>query len=361
MKQIKVPKPRQLDSGNWFVRVTLPDGKRHPITRPTEAECIAAAMALKQALIAAEDKSRKPTLSEAIDQYIAERENLLSPATIRGYRIIQRNRFTAAMNKPIDAFDEKGWKRLVNNEAAVVAIKTVRNAWGLVSPIIEEHMGRKYKVNIDKPVKAKAVTTPTPFLPWNEIKQFLAAARGSKYEIASLLALHSLRCSELTALTWDKIDLKKNVIIVEGAIVPNEDNKYVYKDENKNETSSRVVPIMIPRLRELLDADPKTSEKVVPYHARSILRGVQKICEQAGVTVVGIHGLRHSYASLAWRLGIPSRVAQIIGGWRDSSTMEKIYTHVSKIDVITYENKMTAFYESEDFGNDFGNDIFENH
>ena len=39
--------------------------------------------------------------------------------------------------------------------------------------------------------------------------------------------------------------------------------------------------------------------------------------------------------------------------------MEKIYTHVSKIDVITYENKMAAFYESEDFGNDFGNELSE--
>ena len=359
MKQIKVPKPRQLDSGNWFVRVTLEDGKRHPITRATEAECIAAALALKQALIQAEDKSQKPTLSEAIDQYIEERWKMLSPPTRRGYRIIQRNRFKDAMNKPVDHFDESGWRRLINKELNLVSLKTVKNAWALVSAAIELTTKKKIKITLSKKTEAKAMSKKIDFLPWDEIIQFLKAAEGDKYEIAAMLALHSLRVSEITGLTWDKINFKKNTILVEGAFVPDENNKYVDKDENKNDTSARIVPIMIPRLRELLEQNNGKTEKVVQWHPSSILRGIQKICEKAGVTVVGTHGLRHSFASLAWKLEIPPRVAQMIGGWKDDSTMQKIYTHVSRLDVISYENKMAKFYETGNFGNESGNGLLE--
>ena len=43
---MKVPEPRKLPSGSWFVRVMI-DGKSISITKPTKKECQAEAVALK--------------------------------------------------------------------------------------------------------------------------------------------------------------------------------------------------------------------------------------------------------------------------------------------------------------------------
>lgn len=48
--KVKVPTARKLPSGNWFVQLRL-DGKSISITKPTEKEAIAEAMAIKSGII----------------------------------------------------------------------------------------------------------------------------------------------------------------------------------------------------------------------------------------------------------------------------------------------------------------------
>ena len=82
-KGMKVPTARQLPSGKWFCRVRV-NGQDVPITRDTEKEAVAEAMAVKYGIKEAEKRSKKKTLHQAIDDYVAARRNILSPATIRG-------------------------------------------------------------------------------------------------------------------------------------------------------------------------------------------------------------------------------------------------------------------------------------
>ena len=72
----------------------------------------------------------------------------------------------------------------------------------------------------------------------------------------------------------------------------------------------------------------------------------EKICRENNLPNVGIHGLRHSFASLAYHLQIPEKIAMEIGGWSDYQTMRKIYTHLSSIDRKKAENKMAEFYKN---------------
>ena len=94
---MKIPQPRKLPSGAWFVRVTI-DGEVISITRPTEKEAIAEAVALKTGAKKAKKVPATLTLSKAIDHYIERRVNIISPSTIRGYRCIQVQRFKSYMN-----------------------------------------------------------------------------------------------------------------------------------------------------------------------------------------------------------------------------------------------------------------------
>lgn len=337
---MKVPKAKQLPSGSWRVQVRIGE-KRVSITEPTEKACIARALAVQQELLAPVDRSQKPTLTVAIDHYIEARQNILSPATIRGYRTIQKNRFQTAMPKRINGITDKEWQRLINAEAKLCSSKTLKNAWGLVSSVLSAEMGQPPSVTLPQ-----VISDTRGFLDPDQIKVFLKAAQGTKCEIAALLALHSLRCSEILALTWDNIDLGNNIIHVRGAVVPDENNKYIHKKENKNSTSRREVPIMIPRLAELLQNATRAEGAIVRCHPNTLRVSFNKICASANLPEVGTHGLRHSFASLAYYLNMPEKIAMQIGGWSNDATMRKIYTHVSQKYVLNYQNVMASFYST---------------
>lgn len=338
MIDIKVPKPRKLPSGNYFIQLRI-GGKSQSITDPDEATCIARAVAIKAGILEEEKRRAHPTLSVAIDKYIEARSNALSPSTIYGYRSIQRTRFMAAMQEKVDAYDQAGWQRLCNQEAKICSAKTLKNAWCFVSSVIYEETGKRYDIRLPQ-----VVPNEHPFLEPEQIEPFLNAVKGTPIEIPALLALSSLRRSEILALTWDRIDLKKRLIFVRGAAVYDETHTLVQKKSNKNRSSTRTVPIFIDQLYQALAAIPNKTGRVMTLHPNSIWVQVNRICKAASLPPVGVHGLRHSFASLGYHLGIPEKIIMEIGGWEDDKTMRKIYTHIARSDIAHYGDQFSKFF-----------------
>lgn len=335
--EVRLPVVTQLPSGNYRVRIMI-DGKSHSIVKSTPEQCIAEYIALKHGIVEAKATTAKQSLSKAIDNYIDARKNILSPATVRGYRTIQKHRFPGLMIQDVSSITADQCQRAVNLEAKTVAAKTLSNSWGFVSSVIADATGRSLTVRLPQIIPAER-----PWLTPEQIPEFVAAVKGDVAEIPALLALSSLRRSEIVALRWSDVDLAKGVIHVNGATVLGEDNKYVRKAETKNSTSRRTVPI-IPPLREALTAVPDPGEMVVTCCPATIMNRINKACRSAGLPEVGVHGLRHSFASLAYHLGWPEKVAMEIGGWADDRTMHKIYTHVSQKSVEEASASFAAFF-----------------
>ena len=352
---IKIPQARKLPSGSWFCRVRV-DGKDISITRATEKEAVAEAMAIKTGIKEAEKKPRKKTLTQAIDDYIDVRRNILSPSTIRGYKNIQKNRFQTIMKKDIYEITQEQWQMVVNLEARTITAKTLTNSWRFLASVIADTTGQRVTVRLPQIIPADR-----PWLTPEQIPTFVAAVKGDKAEIPALLALSSLRRSEIVNLRWSDVDLKNGVLTVNGAAVPDENHKIVHKRETKNKTSRRVVPI-IPPLREALENASRAGEYVVKFHPATILNQVNRVCVKNGLPEVGLHGLRHSFASLAYHLNMSEKVAMQIGGWADNQTMHKIYTHISQAQVSTAAQAFTRFFTEPQValtgksGNENGND-----
>ena len=106
----------------------------------------------------------------------------------------------------------------------------------------------------------------------------------------------------------------------------------VYKDINKTDASWREIPIVIPRLSELLTPEVLAREWVADYSEKRLYDKVNALCVKLDLPKVGVHGLRHSFASLAYHLGWQKKSTQKIGGWSNSKIVDEIYTHNADLD-----------------------------
>lgn len=341
---MKVPKARRLPSGMWFIQLRL-GGESIPITTRSEKECIRQAQYAKAEYLAGKRAPKKkepdtPTLSEAIDHFLEERGNVLSPATIRGYRCIQRNRFKSIMQQKIGELPEEEWQGIVNQEAALCANKTLKNAASFVRTVI--------RTELDKNLPTVKLGVPVPrhisFLQPDEVLVFVDAVVETKYALAALLALSSMRISEIWALRWEKIPPHPDFIHCDGAVVPGEDHKMQRKDASKNETSSRNVAILIPELREVIERERRPSGPLAPYSQSAFRNNLHKVCHRAKITDITPHGLRHSFASLCYHLNVPKKLVMELGGWKNDGTMERIYTHIAQNDITRYQTELAKFY-----------------
>lgn len=336
---MKLPKARKLPSGSWFIRVQV-DGKTISITRPTKKDAEQEAAALKSRAKQYTSSIEK-TLSEAIDDYIKSRENVLSPSTVRVYKQIQKYRFQNLMDLQISSLTQAQLQRAVNAEAKKISAKSLKNAWGLIGAVITDATGSRFTVRMPQ-----IVHDDLPYLTAEQIPIFLEAIKGDPYEIPILLGLSSLRRSEILAVRWEDIDLKNNCIYVHGSAVYNSDGDLVHRQENKNTSSRRTVPFLIPQLRDAVESADKSSEYAANCAPNTIRCATNRLCKKAGLPPIGAHGLRRSFASLCYHLQVPEEVTMLAGGWSDIYTMRKIYTKISQKDIKTQGSKLTEFFSN---------------
>ena len=333
---IKVPEPKQLPSGNWRIYLAA---EKQSVTEATKDRCIAKAKAIRAGFAEQQKKLPSLTWTKAIDNYISDRSESLSPETIRGYRIIQRNRFQDVMQKPMSV--PVNWQAEINNSLSGLSDKTVKNSWGLMTAIMQANGLSVPRVLF--PVKTKRERS---FLDPQQIITFCEAAKGDTCELPILLGLHSLRMSEIKALRFpDSFSLKDECIIVSGAVVRDEHNKSVFKAQNKTSSSERVVPIMIPRLKELLESYSGEG-RAVSQTPSTINKHIHTIARKAGLPDITEHCLRHSFASLGYHLNLSELEVVSMGGWSDGTIVHRIYMHLAQRDKMKAKNKMAKFYRT---------------
>lgn len=337
---IKIPKIEQLPSGSYRARVVI-DGQRKSITKATYDECVAEYLALKHGVMEAKKAppKKKKTLKKAVEDHIAELEGHRSPSTIAGYRKDARNTFQRAMSWDVYTTTDEQWQEAIRDERKLGrSSHYIKNAWSLMAAAIKKETKHRPEVMLYPPE-----STERAWLDHEEIDILVAAVKGHKVEIPVLLCISSLRRSELLGLKWSQVDFKRNTITIDGAVVRGTDG-LVSKRQNKTRKSKRTIPI-IPPLREALEKADRKSDKVVTMSADTVLKYVHRLCQENNITDVDLHGLRHSFASLAYHLRIPEMIAAEIGGWDDLGTMHKIYTHLAKADIANRAQDFCDYFD----------------
>ena len=326
----KYPKYRILADGSLMGQLMV-NGQRETVKADTEEEYKARIDGLRTGILELKKHPEKRPLKTIVQAYIDKNDSVLSPATIMGYDGILKNRFKSYMEKPVCEID---FQQMVNDEAKHNAPKTVKNAWALVSSAL--------KASGNPPPEVHTPQVPESdedFLDYEQIQLFLKEIQDDIAECAALLMLHSLRTSELLML--DVSDIKGGKILVRGAVVPNKDHKLVEKETNKNRTSRRDVPVMIPRLIQVLPE----SGKAVTIAPTTFRRHILDACERAGLPPCSPHDLRRSFASLAKHLKWDPETLMRVGGWNNMETVNKIYAKLADQDKNADVQKMVDYYQ----------------
>ncbi|MCD8116688.1 MAG: site-specific integrase [Oscillospiraceae bacterium] len=331
---MKIPKATQSSDGTWVIQLRI-DGKSLYVRADTEAKVQAKALAIKSGLIEAHKTKQEKTLGQMIDEYIEARTNVLSPATITGYRKIRRTRFLIYMDRTPDKIN---WQSAINLEAKSVSSKTLKNSWGLINAVLRDN---EISVNVTLPPVEKH---PQTWLTPEQIPVFIKAVQDKPCELAALLGLCSLRRSEIVALNWQDVNLQKKTVYVHAAVVPTDEG--LVRKSTKTTGSTREVPLMIPRLEELLESSDVKSGPLITVHPETIYRQVNDVCKEAGLPEVGMHGLRRSFASLGYHLGLTELEIMAIGGWSDFQTVHKFYLYLSEKDKQSAGAKIAEFFSN---------------
>lgn len=307
----------KLKSGNYRVK-QMKDGKYYSAMfeyKPSKRE---AEEAIRKVI---EEKSKRvnghTTFRAAVDQYISMKENVLSPSTIRDYSRMCNRLSDWFCDTEIDDITQVTINLQVNEWAARLSPKTVRNYHGFISTILGTFRP-DFNIHTKLPQKHKS----EPYTPSDdEVKKILVELAGKECYVPLILASFGMRRSEILALTLD--DIEGNIVHITKAMVFNKENKLVVKS-TKTTDSKR--DIIIPM--EIADM---IREKGYVYKGdpSNINDNLIKVEERLGIQHFSLHKLRHYFASKMLTL-TDAETVQALGGWKTDHVMKNVYAHAMK-------------------------------
>lgn len=305
-------KLEQLNSGSWHCRKTI-NGRTYSLTwdhKPNKLEIETEVNKIKKSSSA----NHEFDFRQAALQYIEINSNVLSPSTIPNYKSIVRNLPQWFVEMKVDRITQLDIQRAINEYTKGRSPKTVRNASGLITPVMELY-APDLKINTKLPQKQKHIMNA----PLDEsIAAILKDSEGTDYELCYWLAVYGLRRSEIIAVTPQSI--KGNLLYINTARVISDDRSFV-KKTTKSEEGTRVIEIDDELARKII-------EKGCVYsgYPGNILRDLHRRQDKLGIPRFRLHDFRVYYATFCHNvLKHSDAVLMQNGGWKTQETMIHSY------------------------------------
>lgn len=197
----------------------------------------------------------------------------------------------------------------------------------------------------DAALPAERKRSVTPSWTAEQVSQFLESVRGQRLHPAfHVLAMTGLRRSELLGLRWADVDLEGGSLAVRQVVSLNRYTPFLA--EPKTDRSRRVVAldpgtVAVLKARrkaqkeERIAAGPAWEETGLVFaqpngaimNPQALSGAFERAAESAGLPPIGIHGLRHSHASLGLAAGLPLVIMSERLGHSSVALTGDIYSH----------------------------------
>lgn len=275
--------------------------------------------------------TRRNTVEHFVDLYLETcRATGLSPSTLLGYRRIADRAYTPFKNITIDALTLDAVQQYINQQALRgLSPKSIRNEISILSCALR---------NVRPDLRFDQIRLPRRKrlemqIPTNEqVARMLEASKGTLLYIPLLLAaMCGLRRSEICALTWPDVDLKRRTIHIHAAEVKNEDGGFSVKG-TKTEAGDRVISIPSSVSQEL--AKSRTlSKRITDLTPDAITRRYERLLDRLTdedhPRIPGrFHDLRHYHASVMIAVGAPDKYISADMGHASMEMVRRVYGHV---------------------------------
>lgn len=327
-------KATKLPSGSWRCRVRKKINGQ-TVDKSFTADTKGEAEYLAQEWLHGKKEPNRMTFKDALEEYIDNRYNVLSPSTIKGYRAFQKHAFSEIDNMEIQYITDEVVQRFINHNALHYSVKSLKNQLGLISPVLKRTV--KVKLPQEEPYDCLIPTE-------DEVREILKAIQGKTYECMVLFALMlGMRQSEIAALKWENID--GQYISVKGAKVTDEFHNYIYKKANKSRASTRKVFIPDYLYEKLMKLD-RTDEWIFHQTPDALNSAWRKLRKKHGWRKFTIHGLRHYNASVMLLQGIPDKYAMEILGQSTQGVLKGVYQGTYEKEKDEMQRRMNDYFNS---------------
>lgn len=196
-----------------------------------------------------------------------------------------------------------------------------------------------------KPAKKKEDN----FYTKDELETFLNGARDAgmmKYTLFRLLAFSGMRIGELIALEWSDVDFFRKTVSISKTLTLDKNGKFTVGSP-KTASSNRTIMLDDETMNTLQKWRAEQSRRIVylgkpkndlifpseygeHFSSTTVMNWNKKIAEKQGLRKIGLHGFRHTHASLCFEAGLTMQDVKDRLGHSNISTTMDIYTHVTK-------------------------------
>jgi integrase len=206
--------------------------------------------------------------------------------------------------------------------------------WGYLSRNVAELAG------------APQLGPPQPHAIWtpDELSRFLHSEKDNRnLPYYLLVAGTALRRGEALGVRWPQLDLDRGELEIWNNLTVAGNEVIWSTTKGKRRRTLALDPLLVTVLRrhrvrqheERLEAGPRWRDTGLVFpkqdgerqDPRTVSQYFDRACRKARLPGIGLHGLRHTYATHAITKGVPTVIVQEILGHSRASTTEDLYVH----------------------------------
>jgi integrase len=356
---------RRRGENSWNLRVyagrDAVTGRKISVERTVRGNKREASKALAAMVVAVDRRpaasARKGTVALLCREWLDQASPSFSPKTVQTTRMYIEDPIIPALGsipvtKLTPADLDRFYRQLleVGRSRGPYAPATIRRVHGIIRRALTQ--GVRWGWITHNP----AIDASPPKVPMKELKppnpdqvvQLFRLAQESDPELATFIMLAAssgARRGELIALRWNDFDLdrgrlsiERGIVLVDGDLIEQGTKTHQSRRISLDAGTVSALKTHQARVTERAHqaASAITSESFIfshvvdgssPWHPDSTTRAFRKICQQAGVTGVRLHDLRHYVATRLLAAGVDVRTVAGRLGHRNPSTTLNVYSH----------------------------------
>ena len=273
------------------------------------------------------------TLHECVAAWITRKQMNLAPSTVSGYRCLDRKYIepSACGGMAIEELQEDD---VIDLLAPLIRAGHTRQAQlvqTLVVAVVRDCVRRRMLPYnpLDCMERVKHTKQMAAWLTEEEARRLLesSSSRGDPFFVAWLLMLCcGLRRGEMLGLMWQDIDYDRKLLHVERQRVRVDGR--ILTTRPKTPASIRDIPLD-DHLLSILRLHAVGSGAIIECSEHQFADGLDQALRVAGLPRVTLHGLRHTFASVAASEDVPVKSVQLLMGHSHIDVTANVYAHVA--------------------------------